>query len=59
MAQRIERFAGIVGREQVIAGSDCGFGTFVGYGKLDPEVSYKKLAAMVQGAALASSRLWK
>ena len=59
VAQRIERFAGIVGREQVIAGSDCGFGTFVGYGKLDPEVSYKKLAAMVQGAALASSRLWK
>ena len=59
VAQRIERFAGIVGREQVIAGSDCGFGTFVGYGKLDPEVSYKKLSAMVQGAALASSRLWK
>ena len=59
VAQRIERFAAIVGREQVIAGSDCGFGTFVGYGKLDPDVSYKKLAAMVQGAALASGRLWK
>lgn len=59
VAQRIERFAAIVGRERVIAGSDCGFGTFVGYGKLDPEVSYKKLATMVQGAALASSRLWK
>lgn len=58
VAQRIERFAAIVGRERVIAGSDCGFGTFVGYGKLDPEVSYKKLGAMVQGAALASSRLW-
>jgi 5-methyltetrahydropteroyltriglutamate--homocysteine methyltransferase len=48
----------IVGRERVIAGTDCGFGTFAGYGKMDPEISYKKLGALVAGAALASKRLW-
>lgn len=58
IAQRIERFAAIVGRERVIAGTDCGFGTFAGTGKMDPEISYKKLAAMVEGAAIASARLW-
>jgi 5-methyltetrahydropteroyltriglutamate--homocysteine methyltransferase len=58
VAQRIERFAGIVGRERVIAGTDCGFGTFAGFGKMDPEISYKKLAALVEGARIASQRLW-
>ena len=58
VAERICRFADIVGRERVIAGSDCGFGTFAGYGKLDPDISFKKLAAMTQGAAIASKRLW-
>jgi 5-methyltetrahydropteroyltriglutamate--homocysteine methyltransferase len=59
VAQRIERYAGIVGRERVIAGTDCGFGTFAGFGKMDPEISYKKLAAMVDGARIASKRLWR
>jgi 5-methyltetrahydropteroyltriglutamate--homocysteine methyltransferase len=58
VAQRIERYASIVGRERVIAGTDCGFGTFAGYGKMDPEISYKKLRAMVEGAQIASKRLW-
>ena len=58
VAERICRFADIVGRERVIAGSDCGFGTFAGYGKLDPDISFKKLGAMVDGAAIASKRLW-
>jgi 5-methyltetrahydropteroyltriglutamate--homocysteine methyltransferase len=59
VAQRIERFAAIVGRERVIASTDCGFGTFAGYGKIDPGVAYKKLASLVEGARIASSRLWK
>ena len=58
VAERLCRFADIVGRERVIAGSDCGFGTFAGYGKLDPDISFKKLAAMAEGAAIASKRLW-
>ena len=58
VAERICRFADIVGRERVIAGTDCGFGTFAGYGKLDPDISFKKLGAMVEGAAIASKRLW-
>ena len=58
IAQRIERFAAIVGKERVIAGTDCGFGTFAGTGKMDPEISYKKLRALVEGAAIASKRLW-
>ncbi len=58
VAERLCRFADIVGRERVIAGSDCGFGTFAGYGKLDPDISFKKLAAMAQGAEIASKRLW-
>jgi len=59
VAQRVCRFAGIVGRERVIAGTDCGFGTFAGFGKMDPEISWKKLGALVEGAALASKRLWR
>jgi 5-methyltetrahydropteroyltriglutamate--homocysteine methyltransferase len=58
VAERICRFADIVGRERVIAGSDCGFGTFAGYGKLDPDISFKKLRAMAEGAEIASKRLW-
>ncbi len=58
VAERLCRFADIVGRERVIAGSDCGFGTFAGYGKLDPDISFKKLAAMAQGAEIATKRLW-
>jgi 5-methyltetrahydropteroyltriglutamate--homocysteine methyltransferase len=59
VAQRICQFADIVGRERVIAGTDCGFGTFAGIGKMDPEISYRKLVALVEGAARASRRLWR
>ena len=58
VAERIERFAGIVGRERVIAGTDCGFGTFGGFGPVDPDIAYMKLAALVEGARLASKRLF-
>lgn len=58
VAQRIEQFARIVGRERVIAGTDCGFSTFAGYAGIDPEIAYLKLGALAEGAALASSRLW-
>ena len=58
VAERIERFAAIVGRERVIAGTDCGFGTFAGFGPVEPDIAYLKLAAMVEGARIASSRLW-
>ena len=58
VAQRIEQFAAIVGRERVIAGTDCGFGTFAGIGKMDAEISYKKLSVLSEGARLASRRLW-
>jgi len=53
VAQRIQRFVDIVGADRVIAGSDCGFGTFAGYGAIDPEIAYAKLAALSQGAELA------
>lgn len=58
VAQRIETFTKIVGRERVIAGTDCGFSTFAGYAGIDTEIAYAKLGAMVEGAAIASSRLW-
>ena len=58
VAERIERFAHIVGRERVIAGTDCGFGTFAGFGPVEPEIAYLKLASMVEGARIASARLW-
>jgi 5-methyltetrahydropteroyltriglutamate--homocysteine methyltransferase len=57
IAQRIERFAAIVGKNRVIASTDCGFGTFAGYGKIDPEVTWKKLRALRQGADIAWGRL--
>ncbi|MBB5985207.1 cobalamin-independent methionine synthase II family protein [Sphingobium lignivorans] len=57
VAQRIERFAAFVGPERVVASTDCGFGTFAGYGKIDPEVAWKKLAALSEGARIAAARL--
>ena len=54
VAQRIERFANIVGKDRVIAGSDCGFGTFAGFGAVDPQIAYAKLRSLSEGAALAS-----
>jgi len=58
VAQRIVRFAQLLGRERVIASTDCGFGTAAGYGKIDPEIAFLKLAALVEGAARASDQLW-
>ncbi len=54
VAQRLDRFINIVGADRVYAGSDCGFGTFAGFGAVDPDIAYAKLAAMAEGAALAS-----
>jgi 5-methyltetrahydropteroyltriglutamate--homocysteine methyltransferase len=56
VAERLGRFAAIVGKDRVIAGSDCGFGTFAGFGAVDPDIAYAKLAALAEGAALASAR---
>ena len=53
VAQRIRNFINIVGENRVIAGSDCGFGTFAGFGAIDPEIAYAKLDALSQGAKLA------
>lgn len=58
VAQRIGCFANIVGRERVLAGSDCGFSTFAGDGLVEPTIVYAKLRAMSEGAAIASRRLW-
>ena len=58
VAERLCRFADIVGRERVIAGSDCGFSTFAGFGPVEPDIAYMKLAAMAEGARIASKRLW-
>lgn len=52
--QRIERFTDIVGKERVVAGSDCGFGTFAGFGAVDPDIAYAKLKSLAEGAELAS-----
>ena len=51
VSQRIDRFVDIVGTDRVIAGSDCGFGTFAGFGAVDPEIAYAKLSSLSQGAA--------
>ena len=59
VAERIERFAGIVGRERVIGGTDCGFSTFAGFGAVDPDIVYAKLGALAEGAALASRNLYR
>ena len=58
VAERLERFAHIVGRERVMAGTDCGFGTFAGFGPVEPDIAYLKLKSLVEGARLASRRLW-
>jgi 5-methyltetrahydropteroyltriglutamate--homocysteine methyltransferase len=59
VAERICRYADLVGRERVIAGSDCGFGTFAGFGPVDPDIAYLKLRSLAQGAGVASRRLWR
>ncbi|MCZ6510543.1 MAG: cobalamin-independent methionine synthase II family protein [Alphaproteobacteria bacterium] len=58
VAERICRFADFVGRERVLAGTDCGFGTFAGFGKIDPDICYAKLKTLAEGAEIASQRLW-
>ena len=58
VAERLERFAHIVGRERVMAGTDCGFGTFAGFGPVEPDIAYLKLKSLVEGARIASRRLW-
>lgn len=58
VAQRIVRYAGVVGRENIVAGSDCGFGTFLGASAVAPSVAWAKLQALVEGARLASRELW-
>jgi len=57
VAERLAKFTGIVGADRVVAGSDCGFGTFAGFGAVDPAIAYAKLAALSEGAELARSRL--
>ena len=56
VAQRLERFIDILGSERVMAGSDCGFGTFAGYGAVDPEIAFSKLKSLAEGTKLASER---
>jgi 5-methyltetrahydropteroyltriglutamate--homocysteine methyltransferase len=58
IAQRITNFTNVVGRERVMAGTDCGFGTFAGYGAVHPDIAYAKLRSLTQGAELASRALW-
>ena len=58
VAERIVRFAELVGRERVMAGTDCGFGTFGGFGPVDPDIVWLKLASLVEGARIASRRLF-
>jgi 5-methyltetrahydropteroyltriglutamate--homocysteine methyltransferase len=59
VAQRIVRFANLLGRERVGAGTDCGLGSFAGFGPVDPEIAWIKLRALSQGASVASERLWR
>ncbi|MGB0957596.1 MAG: epoxyalkane--coenzyme M transferase, partial [Litorivicinus sp.] len=58
VAERILRFADIVGRERVIAGTDCGFSTFAGFGSVQTDVVWAKLKTLADGAAIASETLW-
>jgi 5-methyltetrahydropteroyltriglutamate--homocysteine methyltransferase len=58
VAERIGRYARLVGRENVIAGTDCGFGTWVGQAAVDPDIVWAKLASLAEGARLASRELW-
>ncbi len=59
VAQRITRFARVVGRENVIAGTDCGFDTFAGSSAIAPGIAWAKLQSLVEGARLASRELWR
>jgi 5-methyltetrahydropteroyltriglutamate--homocysteine methyltransferase len=59
VAQRITTFADLFGRDRVIAGTDCGFSTFAGFGAVDPDIVWAKLRTLADGAAIASERLWK
>ena len=59
VAQRIGRYAKLVGRENVMAGSDCGYGTWVGQAAVDPDVVWAKMAAMAEGARIATREFWK
>src|SRR5205814_419177 len=59
VAQRILRFADVIGKERVIAGTDCGFATFAGRRVVEPKIAWLKFDAMAQGAQLASQQLWK
>ena len=58
IAQRLVRYADIVGRENVIAGTDCGFATFAGADEIHPSIVWAKFEALVQGARIASKELW-
>jgi 5-methyltetrahydropteroyltriglutamate--homocysteine methyltransferase len=58
VSQRIQRWAGVIDKEQLMVGTDCGFGTFVGFGEVHPDVAWEKLASLSEGAALASEVLW-
>ena len=59
VAQRLVQYARVVGRENVIAGTDCGFATFAARPVVDPKIAWAKLESMVEGARLASRELWK
>jgi 5-methyltetrahydropteroyltriglutamate--homocysteine methyltransferase len=59
VAERITRYARLVGREQVMAGTDCGFGTWVGQAAVDPDIVWAKLASLTEGARRASAQLWR
>ncbi len=59
VAQRIDRYAGLVGPDRVMAGTDCGMGTFAGFGPVHPDIAWAKLRSLVAGARLASQHLWK
>jgi 5-methyltetrahydropteroyltriglutamate--homocysteine methyltransferase len=56
VAQRIEHYTAIVGPDRVMAGTDCGFGTWSGYGAVDPEICWAKLGALAEGARIAAQR---
>jgi 5-methyltetrahydropteroyltriglutamate--homocysteine methyltransferase len=58
VAQRIANFARVVGRENVIAGTDCGFATLAAWSPVDQEISWAKLRSLVEGARIASKQLW-
>jgi 5-methyltetrahydropteroyltriglutamate--homocysteine methyltransferase len=58
VAQRLIRYAGVLGRERIMAGTDCGFGTFAGFGPVYPAFSWMKLRSLAEGAKIASKKLW-